>query len=62
MSTISPTAAPANSIYPLSSFYERAKLPPPRLEIIPGDSVPEPYRSLLVHHNDMTPKIGRAHV
>jgi chorismate-pyruvate lyase len=56
---ISIPAAPAvaNVAYPLSEFYAHAKLTPPRLEMIPGDSVPEPYRLLLVHANDMTPTL-----
>ena len=47
--------------YPLSDFYARAKLPLPRIEMIPGDAVPEPYRALLVHHNDMTPTLEGFH-
>ena len=48
---------PDSFTYPLSEFYGRAKLPLPRMETIPGDLVPEPFRSLLVHHNDMTPTL-----
>lgn len=33
----------------------------PRIEIIPGDAVPEPFKSLLVHHNDMTPTLETFH-
>lgn len=47
--------------YPLSEFYVRAKLPLPRIEPLPGDRVPEPFRSLLVHHNDMTPTLEGFH-
>ncbi len=47
--------------FPLSEFYVRAKLPLPRIETIAGDAVPEPYRSLLVHHNDMTPTLEAFH-
>jgi chorismate-pyruvate lyase len=47
--------------YPLSEFYGRAKLPLPRIETIPGDAVPEPFKSLLVHHNDMTPTLEDFH-
>ena len=43
--------------YPLSEFYSHAKLPLPRIETIPGDAVPEPYKSLLVHNNDMRPTL-----
>jgi len=50
-----PTApAATNFVYPLSEFYSRAKLPLPRIEPIPADAVPEPFRSLLVHNNDLT--------
>ena len=52
---------PDNFAYPLSDFYRRAKLPAPRLETIPGDEVPEPYKSLLVHKNDMTPTLEQFH-
>lgn len=52
---------PDSFLYPLSEFYSRAKLPPPRIERIPGDAVPEPYRQLLVHHNDMTPTLEAFH-
>ncbi len=41
-------------LYPLSSFYESERLVLPRAELISGVSVPEPYRSLLVHQRDMT--------
>jgi len=56
-------AAPDAAIltYPLSEFYAHAKLPPPRIEIIAGDEVPEPYHSLLVHGNDMTPTLEAYH-
>lgn len=47
--------------YPLTEFYSHAKLPLPRMEPIPGDAVPEPYRSLLVHNNDMTPTLESFH-
>ena len=47
--------------YPLSEFYSRAKLPLPRTEIIPADAVPEPFRAMLVHSNDMTPTLEDFH-
>ena len=52
---------PDSFLYPLSEFYSRAKLPLPRIEMIPGDAVPEPYRKLLVHHHDMTPTLEAFH-
>lgn len=47
--------------YPLLEFYQRAKLPLPHIETIPGAEVPEPYKSLLVHKNDMTPTLEDFH-
>jgi chorismate-pyruvate lyase len=47
--------------YPLSDFYRRAKLPLPGITAISGDEVPEPYKSLLVHSNDMTPTLEGFH-
>jgi chorismate-pyruvate lyase len=47
--------------YPLTEFYTRAKLPLPRIETISGEAVPEPYRALLVHDNDMTPTLEGFH-
>ena len=52
---------PDSFAYPLSDFYSRAKLPLPRIEIIPAEAVPEPFRALLVHHNDMTPTLEDFH-
>lgn len=52
---------PDQYVYPLSDFYRRTKLPLPRIEIISGDEVPEPYKSLLVHKNDMTPTLEQFH-
>ena len=43
--------------YPLDDFYSRAGLPLPRIESIPGESLPEPYHHLLVHERDMTPTL-----
>ncbi len=50
-----------NIAYPLSDFYARAKLTPPRIEAIAPDAIPEPYRGLLVHTNDMTPTLEGFH-
>ncbi len=54
-------STPTGFAYPLSEFYAHAKLPLPRIETIPGDAVPEPFRSLLVHGNDMTPTLEVFH-
>jgi chorismate-pyruvate lyase len=45
--------------FPLSEFYGRTSLALPRMEVIPGDAVPEPYRALLVHERDMTSTLER---
>jgi len=47
--------------YPLSDFYRRAKLPMPAIDVIPGEAVPEPFKSQLVHANDMTPTLEDFH-
>jgi chorismate-pyruvate lyase len=52
---------PETHLYPLSEFYAHAKLPLPRIEMIPGEAVPEPFRALLVHNNDMTPTLEAFH-
>jgi len=52
---------PETFAFPLSDFYTHAKLPLPPMETIPGDAVPEPFKSLLVHHNDMTPTLEKFH-
>ena len=46
---------------PLASFYAQAGLPLPPIDSIAGDAMPEPYRTLLVHENDMTPTLERHH-
>lgn len=52
---------PDSHLFPLSEFYAHAKLPLPAIEPIPGDAVPEPFKSLLVHSNDMTPTLEAFH-
>src|ERR1051325_3222569 len=47
--------------FPLDSFYARAGLPLPKLEPVDPAKMPEPYRSLLVHNNDMTPTLSAFH-
>ena len=47
--------------FPLSEFYARTSLALPRMEVIPGDAVPEPYRTLLVHEADMTSTLEQFH-
>jgi chorismate-pyruvate lyase len=59
LNSITPTALPF--VYPLDDFYARAGLPLPTIERIAADQIPETYRSLLVHQNDMTPTLEAAH-
>jgi hypothetical protein len=47
--------------YPLDEFYALARRELPPIESIPGHEVPQPYQTLLVHHNDMTPTLERFH-
>jgi chorismate-pyruvate lyase len=47
--------------YPLDEFYALANRELPPIEQVPGDEVPEPYRSLLVHQHDMTPTLETFH-
>ncbi len=57
--TVTPTVLPW--AYPLDEFYAQAGLPLPRIDQIRGEDMPEPYRSLLVHQNDMTPTLEQFH-
>jgi chorismate-pyruvate lyase len=54
-----PTALPI--AYPLDDFYAQQNLALPRIEAVDGKDVPEPYRSLLVHADDMTPTLEKFH-
>ena len=47
--------------YPLDDFYARAHLTLPQIKQVCGEQVPEPYRALLVHHDDMTPTLESFH-
>jgi chorismate-pyruvate lyase len=59
METTQPSVLPW--AYPLDDFYSQAGLPLPPIDQIQGDAMPEPYRSLLVHQNDMTPTLETFH-
>lgn len=48
-------------LMPLHFFYERAGHPLPDFQFMSGKQVPYPYRSLLVHENDMTPTLAAFH-
>ncbi|MBI1371611.1 MAG: hypothetical protein GC159_02455 [Phycisphaera sp.] len=47
----------ARLLYPLADFYSEAGQAMPNIEPINGADMPQPYRSLLVHDNDMTPTL-----
>jgi len=47
--------------HPLDEFYSQAGMRLPRIEVISGPSVPEPYQQLLVHEGDMTPTLEKFH-
>lgn len=47
----------AELLYPLSDFYAASGSKPPDVEAVDGADMPQPYRRLLVHRNDMTPTL-----
>jgi hypothetical protein len=47
--------------HPLDEFYVHAGMQLPRIEVVAGPLVPEPYRQLLVHEGDMTPTLEKFH-
>ena len=48
-------------LYPLDDFYTRMDRELPVIQPVDGDVVPEPYKSLLVHQDDMTPTLQNYH-
>ena len=61
-SSIGPPLADGFSlVHPLDEFYARSGRPLPPLNELPGHAVPEPYKTLLVHQNDMTPTLEQFH-
>ncbi|WP_394796926.1 hypothetical protein [Armatimonas sp.] len=50
-----------NLFFPLDLLHEQEGIALPRIEQIDGDAVPQPYRQLLVHLNDMTPTLSAFH-
>ena len=51
--------APLRLLYPLDVVYWRAGIDPPGACAVAPDEIPLPYRSLLVHQNDMTVTLER---
>ena len=45
--------------HPLDDFYEHAGRTLPKIEVVQGAAVPEPYQQLLVHDGDMTPALEK---
>src|SRR3989442_15563239 len=56
-----PATPHLNLFYPMNEFYEQSGLPLPPVVRVEGCEVPEPYKSLLVHHRDMTPTLEEAY-
>src|SRR5437899_6770711 len=52
-----PTPASFALAHPLDDFYKLAGQTLPPLVAVDGEAVPEPYKRLLVHQNDMTPTL-----
>lgn len=46
---------------PLTSFYNKAGQAFPEVTFLHGEAMPEPYKHLLVHHSDMTPRLQAFH-
>ena len=51
--------APLRLLYPLDLVYKRAGIDPPGVRAVAADEIPLPYRSLLVHEDDMTVTLER---
>ena len=47
----------AAGLDPIAYFYARSGNTPPGLVPVLGEEMPEPYKGLLVHENDMTPTL-----
>jgi hypothetical protein len=54
-----PRAASDGLLFPLDFVYAKSGVAQPRVEQIDADDIPSPYRSLLVHTNDMTLTLER---
>ena len=56
-----PSTHQLDLLMPLVFFYGRLELELPPVEFIPGETMPEPQRYLLVHQSDMTPRLRDHH-
>lgn len=54
-------ASQTDPLYPLSHFFAISGAVLPPVEMVPGTSLPEPYRGLLVHSGDMTSRLEKFH-
>jgi len=45
--------------HPLDEFYAQMGQPLPPLDQLDGEAVPQPYKQLIVHHDDMTPTLEK---
>lgn len=50
-----------NLFFPLDLLHEQEGIALPQIERVEGGDVPQPYRQLLVHLNDMTPTLSAFH-
>src|SRR5262245_36535541 len=50
-----------NLLDPLDQFYAASHMPLPEAVKVDAEKIPEPYRALLVHEDDMTPTLEAAH-
>src|SRR5436309_14795096 len=53
--------AAATLAHPLDEFYAQMGLALPPLQQVDGEAVPQPYKQLVVHHDDMTPTLQKYH-
>src|SRR5438309_7610903 len=53
--------AAARLAHPLDEFYAQMGLTLPPLQQVDGEALPQPYKQLLVHHDDMTPTLEKFH-
>lgn len=63
-SKVQPGTTPGSPIsatlaHPLDEFYAAMGRPLPPLQAVEGEEVPQPYKQLLVHNDDMTPTLER---
>lgn len=61
LTTSKSTPAVAPHAHPLDEFYSQMGLQLPKISIIRGEEMPQPYRQLLVHEGDMTPTLQNYH-